>query len=288
MEDGDATKDSCPRLSDLLTSLRETTSAGVPCLYGRLTPDARETAAVAVACGIASRRLPNARLRRAWHHRATGQTGELPTDVDRKVMEAALLANVGLPATPAAIEHLLGLVAEAIWMDVVTEADVGLGRPVTVEGHDWSVTDPGGDGLTVYLLDGAFCYRLWESKYHGHAAPLRNTVNAACRQVERRALSYLARFSLVAQHLTEDVPLATFYGRLPELWADKDPAAGVGIAVGSNGSQERDDCFEGIDSYFGLAADQHQGHLNLVGDFPAFAELVRRVLWKGCGSWTEL
>ena len=172
-------------------------------------------------------------------------------------------------------------------MDVVTDEDVGLGTPVRVEGHDWSVTDPGGDGLTVYVVDGDFCYRLWESKYHGHHGALRETVNTACRQVEARALSYLARFSLVAQHLTDEVALATFYGRLAELWADRSSAAGVGIVVGGNTSSDHDGCFEGIEGYFDLAAEQHQGHLNLVGDFPAFAEEVRRVLWKGSGPWNE-
>ena len=163
----------------------------------------------------------------------------------------------------------------------------GLGRPVRVEGHDWSVTDPGGDGLTVYLAGSGFCFRLWESKYHGHEAAVRDTVNAACRQVETRALSYLTRFSLVAQYLTDDPPLATFYGQLAELWADKSPAAGVGISVGSDSSQEQESCFDGIGVYFGLAADQHQGHISLIGDFEEFAIDVRRFLWKGCGPWTE-
>ena len=45
-----------------------------------------------------------------------------------RVTEAALLENVGTPAGPASREHLLGLVAEAIWMGVVTDADVRLGK----------------------------------------------------------------------------------------------------------------------------------------------------------------
>ena len=286
MDNGDTTQDICPRLSELLTFRRKTTSGGVPCLYGQLASGSDDVAALSLACSIATRRLPNARLLESWYRRATGQTNDSPTDTDRTVMEAALLENVGTPATPASKEHLLGLVAEAMWMDVVADADVGLGTPVRVEGHDWSVTDPGGDGLTVYLVGGDFCYRLWESKYHGHHGALKSTINAACRQVEARALSYLVRFSLVAQYLTDEASLGTFYGRLGELWADKSSAAGVGIVVGSNSSSEQDGCFDGIEGYFDLAADQHQGQLNLVGDFPAFAELVRRVLWKGCGPWS--
>lgn len=287
MDGGDAIQGTCPRLSELLTFRRESTGGGVPCLYGHLPTGSSDVAALSLACSIARRRLPNARLVEAWHRRATGQTDGSPTDVDRTVIEAALLENVGTPAAPASGEHLRGLVAEALWMDVVADEDVGLGTPVRVEGHDWSVTDPGGDGLTVYVVDGDFCYRLWESKYHGHDGALRETINTACRQVEARALSYLARFSLVAQYLTDDAALATFYGRLAELWADRSSAAGVGIVVGSSTSSNQDGCFDGIEGYFNLAAEQHQGHLNLVGDFPAFAELVRRVLWKGCGPWNE-
>ena len=59
--------------------------------------------------------------------------------------------------------------------------------------------------------------------------------------------------------------------------------------VGTDSSREEDGkgCFEGMTTYFELTADQQQGHLNLVDGFRAFAELVRRVLWKGCGLWTE-
>ena len=285
MDHGDATTDTCTGLSELLTLRRDATSSGVPCLYGHLPLEVKDVAAVSLACGIVTRRLPSTRLRRLWHGHATGQTRGLHRETDRRVMEAALLENVGTPTAPADTKHLLGLVAESIWVDVVSEADVGLGRPVRVEGHDWSVTDPGGDGLTIYAVDGQFCYRLWESKYHGRDEEIRSTINAACRQVESRASSYLSRFSLVAQHLTNDDPLAVFLARLTELWVDKDPAAGVGIVVSTNDPLRQVNCFEGIDRHFGLVADQHQGHLNLIGDFPVFAKSVRRVLWKGCGLW---
>ena len=287
MDDRTAARDACPPFSGLLSLHQDTTSGGVPCLYGSLDSDQEATAAFALACNIASRRLRNDRIFVVWHRRAAGETDDLPGDVDGRVLAATLLENVGTPAAPAAPEHLHGLIAEAIWLNVVADTDVGLGTPLRVEGHDWSATDPGGDGLTIYVDGDGYCYRLWESKYHGSEGPIRDTVNGACRQVGTRALSYLARFSLVEQYLTEDQPLATFYGRLAELWADKDPAAGVGIVVGSDRSRNEEECFERITEYFELPADQHQGHLNFVGDFPAFAESVRRVLWRGCGLWTE-
>ena len=172
---------------------------------------------------------------------------------------------------------------------MIADTDVGLGIPIRLESHDWSVTDPGGDGLTVYGTAGSYCFRLWESKYHGNEEALKGTVDRACRQVGTRALSYLARFSLVAQYLADDQQLATFYARLTELWADKDSSAGVGIVVGADSSREAfgDGCFEGMTAYFELTAGQHQGYLNLVDGFRTFAETVRHFLWRGCGLWTE-
>ena len=244
---------------------------------------------MSLACSIARRRLPDDRLFHLWHDHARDGTDKELSDVDSLVLQAALLQNLGSPAVPASDPHLLGLVAEGLWQRVIEDNDVGLGTPIRVEGHDWSVTDPGGDGLTVYGSNGSYCYRLWESKYHGTNEALNRTVNGACKQVGDRALSYLARFSLVAQHLSGDQQLAAFYGRLAELWADKDPAAGVGIVVGTDSAQGEggEDCFEGMTAHFELTADQHQGHLNLVDGFRTFAESVRRLIWKGCGLWTE-
>ena len=282
-------KHTCPPLSKLLTLNLKLTSAGVCCLYGRLEQQQSKAAAMSLACSIARRRLPDERLFQSWHSRATGETDEVLSSVDSSVMQVALLENVGAPTEPASDQHLLGLVAEGIWQGVIADRDIGLGTPIRVESHDWSVTDPGGDGLTVYGSNGHYSYRLWESKYHGTDEVVRDTVNTACRQVGKRALSYLARFSLVSQHLADDPQLATFYARLAELWADKDPAAGVGIVVGTDSSHEEggENCFEGMTAYFELTATQHQGHLNLVDGFRTFAESVRRVLWRGCGLWTE-
>ena len=282
-------KDTCPSLSNFLTLDLKVTSAGVCCLYGRLEQQHSKAAAMSLACSIARRRLPDERLFQSWHSRATGEKDEDLSGVDSSVMQAALLENVGSPTEPAIDQHLWGLVAEGIWQGVIADTDVGLGTPIRVESHAWSVTDPGGDGLTVYGSNGHYCYRLWESKYHGNDEVLRGTVNSACRQVETRALSYLARFSLVAQYLADDQQLATFYGRLAELWADKAPAAGVGIVVGTDSSREEsgEGCFEAMTTYFELTAEQHQGHLNLVDGFRTFAESVRHALWKGSGLWTE-
>jgi hypothetical protein len=231
----------------------------------------------------------NARLHSAWRSALSEPSTASIEPADLQILEAGLLQNVGTPEKPAMVNHLHGLIAESIWLEVVAEADTGLGSPIRVEGHDWSATDPGGDGLTVYSTDDeGWCFRLWESKHHGSADPIRDTVNTACRQVKTRSLSYLTRFSLIAQTITDDASLATFYGSLAELWVNRDPAGGVGISVGAtDDGHDGGDCFGNVTSYFELDDAQHQGHLHLIADFNDLAERVQIELWKGCGLWTE-
>ena len=205
-----------------------------------------------------------------------------------RLFEAGLLQNLGTPDQPRPSEQLHGLVAESIWFEVVSDVDAGLGVPIRVERHDWSVTDPGGDGLTVYATkDASFCFRLWELKYHGTGRPVKHTVNAACRQVEKRSLSYLARFSLIAQDIADNDDLARFYGELAERWVDGDPAAGVGIGIGADSDAEASDCFDKVTTYFKLDISQHQAQLHITDDFAELADRVRSRIWKGCGLWTE-
>jgi hypothetical protein len=260
---------------------------GVVCLYASLDDDVFEETANVVARGIAERRIGvNPRLLAVWVQQLAVTDGTQPSPSDQLLLVAGLLQNVGVPAAPDPPSHLYGLVAEEIWLEVIAEQDLGLGPPVRVDGHDYSVTDPGGDGLTVHATEnGNFCFRLWESKYHGTVDPIRETVQVACRQLQNRAVSYLSRFALIAQRLTDCLELAKFYARLPEMWVDKDPAAGASVAIGT--SELQGDCFGGIPGYFALGADRHQGELNAVGNFPRFAERVREILWRGCG-WSAL
>ena len=278
----------CAPLSELLALNVDMTGAEVWCLYARLHPENREAAAMSLACNIAERRLRNNVERfESWHQRASGEIDITISETEALVLHASVLVNVGTPTAPATDAHFLGFLAEAMWHGLIVDVDVGPGVPIRVESHDYSVTDPGGDGLTIYLSNGHYCYRLWEAKYHGQDREIRQTVNDACRQVNDNALQYLARFSVIEQQLVGD-ELASFYGRLTELWADKDPRAGVGIAVGadSHSGEGSNGYFDGMTGYFELTANQHQGNLNLVEDYQAFSESVRRVLWKGCGLWT--
>lgn len=260
---------------------------GVRALYYQLDVEAAEEAAATIAKGIARRRIVNARLHGVWLDQLSVDDGTTPSATDVQVFVAGLLQNVGTPEEPADRKHLHGLVAEEIWLQLVPQRnEEGLGLPIRVEGHDWSVTDPGGDGLTVYRTAAGLAFRLWESKYHDANDPVRDTVNGACRQVRDHATSYLARFSLIAQRIADDEHLADFYSRLPQLWVDRDPSAGVGVVVAA-GADPAVTTFDAMPSYFGLMVERHHGQLNMIGNCETFCDLVRLVLWKGCGLWKE-
>ena len=260
--------------------------SGFPRLLCELDPSHLENAAAALAAAVAERRIGfNPRLHDVWTLHHTGRSMDPVEETDLALLKAGMLENIGTPVEPAEGRHLHGLVAEAVWFEVMEAVDAGLGLPLRVEGHDWSVTDPGGDGLTVYATPDGFCFRLWESKHHGTTTAVRETANLACRQLRDRSLSYLSRFSLIAQDLASDARLASFYGLLPELWVNKDAAAGVGIAVAAGGGANTDGDFDNVSSYFDLEPAQHQAALHLMGDVVVFAETVRNEIWKGCGLW---
>lgn len=273
--------------SELLTA-RVSVAAGWPQLQCQLMPESFDIAAAVLAVGIVDRRIAmQPRLHERWRSLWIAHNNEESTATDQQLFEGGLLQNLGTPDQPSPTEHLHGLVAESIWYEVVSEVDAGLGIPLRVEGHNWSATDPGGDGLTIYqTADDSYCFRLWESKHHGADAPVRNTVNTACRQVQANATSYLSRFSQLAQQVTDDRALASFYGMLAEHWVNRDPAAGVGISVGTDDNANVNQCFGNVTNYFEFAQGQHQGQLHLMGDFAGLAIQVRNQVWKGCGLWT--
>lgn len=245
-----------------------------------------DEAAVLTARAIVERRLYSNTLRDVWATQHDSYDVEVADETERTLLHAHLCQNLGTPDEPSVDVHVGGLVAETLWAEFVASHDEGLGIPLRIEGHDWSATDHGGDGLTVYANGASFSFRLWETKHHTATSAVTTTVGRACRQVRDQSLSYLARFSLVAQQLTDDGALAEFYAGLAERWVDHDPAVGVGISVATSSDADADDCFASLDTYFGLPTDRHHGHLHVIDDFMAFSRSVRIEVWKGCGLWT--
>lgn len=247
----------------------------------RLTDEQRELAALRVAIHIAWTRCDGApQYLDAWLARYQGGP---PHDPDLLDCLVAFLGSesIGTRGTPAQDVHLEGFVAEHIWHLLTVENAVGFGRPIRVDGPDWSVTDAGGDGLAIYRNSDVLVFRLWESKAHTGEGGVRDVVNSACRQINLNGLRYLARFSKVGQGLT-DPELQRFYGEMPEMWKKADRRAGGGISV-STASEATDDNFGGFPNYWAFAHDddQRQGLLAVINNFASFAQAVREHLWKG-------
>ena len=238
-----------------------------------------ELAALLAEAVVESRCGANARLVELWRARAQGDGGP-HSGRDRVLLEDHLLQNFGPPEDPAPLEHLEGAVFEHLWYALTVEHDGHLGLPIHVPRPSWSVTDPGLDGLAIYLVAGQLVFRLWELKRHAADSAVRQTVSAACRQVRMRAGKYLARYAAVEQRVSDD--LAELVAKLPELWADDDGTSGTGIAVGISTGADTADCLEPISQQFpSFTIDQLEGLIAELPDFSAFAELVREELWKG-------
>lgn len=246
----------------------------------RLAPEHREIAALRVALAIAFDRCGGARqYLNPWLDRYQGGPAHDPGLL--ACLEAFLGSEcLGTPAEPAEKAHVEGFVAEHVWHLLVLENALDFSSPVRIEGPDWSATDSGGDGLTVHRRAGALVFRLWESKAHTGAGPARDVVNGACRQVDSKALRYLARFSKVGQSL-DDPEMQNLYGRLPDLWKSADRTAGGGISVATTAAANGGE-FDGFPSYWSFTNnDQRQGLLAVINDYAGFAQLVREQVWKG-------
>ena len=188
--------------------------------------------------------------------------------------------NVGEPGAEASEDHLVGLVAEALWYELRAILDVGSGAPVLVEAHDWSVIDHGGDGLAVYRVDGEFGFPVVgvEVAARSAAREIRDTVNGACRQLRDHTPDYLGRFAVVSQHIVDDDDLARFICGIADEWADASPAAGMGICITASPGGDPTMCSERLPEYFEFEDDKHGGRLSVVADLPGFSQKIRQVL----------
>lgn len=256
--------------------------------FVRLAIPAADEDGVAWRCavGLAARRLAGNPSRfAAWFGKLSwGQ--ELAHD-DAERMRVPLLVNVGEPGAEASEDHLVGLVAEALWYELTQDLDLGSGLPVLVEAHDWSVIDHGGDGLAIYRAEEDFSFRLWESKSHRAAGEIRDTVNGACRQLRDHAADYLGRFAVVSQRIVNDDDLARFICGMADEWADGSPAAGVGVCITASPDGDPTMCFERVPEYFEFEDDKHGGRLSVVADLLGFSKKIQRLLWRGSGLWNE-
>ena len=105
--------------------------------------------------------------------------------------------------------------------------------PVALEGPSFNVTEPGGDGLAIWRLDGeTFSFCLWEIKKDSSKSHVSQTISLACRQLTTRAEKYLAKYTGIGSRQHEG-ELGRFYGQILDMWVDDDPSAGAGVSIGT-------------------------------------------------------
>ena len=154
-----------------------------------------------------------------------------------------------------------------------------------MEHEHFSVIDHGGDGLSIYDSDAPILgFRLWESKQHSSAAkPVGAVITEASGQLKSNGSEYLARMSKPLQ-LNDDQRIRLLAGMVVKLWTTEDPAAGVGVSVGTEAEgamPERP--FQGLRKAFGhLPTPQHrEGLIIEIPDLAGFASEVREEVFKG-------
>jgi hypothetical protein len=221
---------------------------------------------------------------RLWREARGGQRHL--TSQERQLLIVYLEPHLGNPdeAPPDHDERAQGSVSEFLWHELVRHR-TEVGRKIArIEGPGFAVTDPGGDGLVVYETSaGSLVFRLWEIKKHTAKGDVAVTVGNAHKQLDRRALSYLARYSSVAQQLTHRPELHLFYATLVDKWQANDDSVGAGVAVATScKDEEQTDCFTGLPSRFPhlTDGDRLEGLLTAIGDFARFVELVKGEVWS--------
>jgi hypothetical protein len=270
------------RLSDVLQLERRGAVDRCQWLRGRLATPSSQTRQV--AANIVADTAMRWQCRGAAQHYAAWAAAvelgaTLPADARRKVAPFVRPA-FGLPNDPPSADHLQGQVAEYVWY-ILAQETVPDGLVLrSIEGPSFLVTTPGGDGLAVYQRDDSvLIFRLWEVKKHDSTGGVSRTVSRALQQLDVRAEEYLAQLTTLADSYDPDV--ATLYAALSDLWLDRDPRAGAGVAVSTSDRYLPRSCFGGMHKRFpDLAVDQLDGLVVALGDFPDFAAQVRDRVWS--------
>lgn len=198
----------------------------------------------------------------------------------RSFISASIRRGLGLPEEHRSQNHLEGFIAEYLWYFLSLGA-VFCEEVVRIEPPGFAPTDPGGDGLVIHRVSaGYLMFRLWEIKKSGSAL-VRDAVNVAYGQLDRKATEYLARYTAIGQEL-DDVELAEFYGQLIDLWVDAMPGAAAGVSVATSLDCAFSECFTTFGERFPRFVDpvRLRGMLTAIGDFSAFAENVRNFVWR--------
>lgn len=211
---------------------------------------------------------------------AVDSNSRLDRDHARR-LEPFIRPALGLPAKPLHEENLQGFVAEYVWYILAQENLPPECALKSIEGPSFSVTAPGGDGLTVYEnSDGSsIFFRLWEIKKHQSRGHISGTVSRAVDQLRAKGDVYLAQLTTTAGDHEGEV--GRVYASLPDLWIDRDEGAGAGVAVATSETHLPGRCFGKMHEKFPeFDVSQLAGMVVALGDYPEFARTVRDRVWS--------
>lgn len=274
-----------PRLSDLLTITTEYKPRHVEirCQLDEVDSQILQQAAELLAFKIMAYRMRGAdgEIFSAWCLRFLGGPPQ-PADMARVVC-SYFESGISLPANPAPADHCEALIGEHLWYFLTLENSPAHEPLRAIEGPDPHTTNPGPDGLVVYE-DAAIglAFRLWEIKKETGAGTLTTAATEGTSQLADKATQYLAQYTAIGEHRSPE--LADFYGCLGLYWARNAPQAGAAVSVASSFAKPAlPRMFDSLSAKFPDLTDKRQLHgmLVAVGDFPAFAQDVRELMWKG-------
>jgi hypothetical protein len=215
---------------------------------------------------------------------ATVISGGTLSASDRRRLDPFLTNVYGTPEAPAPADHLEGHVAEVLWHLLTIEYDGPERALINSEGPSFSVTETGGDGLTVWAdAEERLSFHLWEIKKHTGGSHVSRTIGSACGQLSESAERYLAKYASIGSRQNSGA-LGRFYGRLVDLWVDDDAASGAAVAIATSRNRAPvQRSFGTLVTTFPEKANgtRLEGLLVAVADFSDFAALTRSFVWRG-------
>lgn len=212
------------------------------------------------------------------------RSGGAPLAPETTALREFINIGFGLPQKQVPDDHLEAAVAEHLWyfiaVDEATGTDTCFVTPPSLE-----PTEHGADSIVLHSpSSGRRYFRLWELKKNTGSSRVSDTVSQAYDQIEANARSYIARQMMdPPAEIKTDPAAVQWWQEMMDFWDRRSREAGVGVSVATSVSKLPRRCFSTFQKRFPALSLSHQllGALMAVGDFPAFARLVRDELWKG-------